>query len=201
MGLYKDQKGILRCAGRFASQHSKPILLPKNGHYTKLIIIRAHRKLLHAGVQQTLSTIRNDYWILQGRSVVQKIIRRCLICIHWEGGPFKTPPFASLPKYITSSDERPFVYVGLDYLGPLFISNMEGSSKNWVCLLTCLKVRAIHLEVVENMTAESFLLCMRRFVARRGKPSLIVSENGSQIKLGCEVLKKIWKDAVTNADV
>ena len=74
-------------------------------------------------------------------------------------------------------------------------------NKNWVCLFTCLKVRAIHLEVVPTMSAESFLMCLRRFISRRGKPNLIVSDNGSQIKLGCNALMKIWKDAVINDNV
>ena len=87
------------------------------------------------------------------------------------------------------------------FIGREFVSSDNDSTKNWVCLFTCLKVRAIHLEIVQNMSAESFLLCFRRFVSRRGKPKLVISDNGSQIKLGCKVLRKIWKDAVANVEV
>ena len=48
---------------------------------------------------------------------MRKMIRQCLICIHWEGGPFKTPPFAPLPGYVVcSSNNIPFNLVGIHYL-------------------------------------------------------------------------------------
>ena len=97
-------------------------------------------------------------------------------------------------------EEKPFIFVGLDYMGPLTIHDERTPTKNWICLFTCLRIRAIHLEVVNNMSTESFLLCMRRFISRRGKPQLIISDNANQIKLGCDVLKKVWNDAVKNDD-
>ena len=69
----------------------------------------------------------------------------------------------------------PFEFTWLDYIGPLYIksySNVasEGDApttkKVWVCLFTCFAVRAVHLELIEDMSAEEFLLCFRRFIAR-----------------------------------
>ena len=51
------------------------------------------------------------------------------------------------------------------------------------------------------MSSESFLLCIRRFLARRGTPSLITSDNASQIKMGGEVIARIWRDATSQDDV
>ena len=188
LGVFKDNDDILKCKGRFSLNiNGNPILLPKKDHFTKLIIIATHRKLIHA-------EIRKRFWILQGRSAVRKVIRQCLICIHWEGGPFKTPELAPIPKDIEAKlSKEPFLLVGLDYLGPLFTSNESSNSKNWLCLFTCLSIRAVHIELVENMTTEGFLMCMRRFIARRGKPKLIVSDNASQLKLGSEIINQIWK--------
>ena len=61
---------------------------------------------------------------------------------------------------------EPFQFIGLDYLGP--ISVKEGSSvvKMWICLFTCLAVRAVHLEMVKGLSAEVFLDCVRRFISR-----------------------------------
>lgn len=72
-------------------------------------------------------------------------------------------------------DNRPFIYIGLDYLGPLLINNEQRLIKNCVCLFTCLKIRAVYIELVEDMSTNSLLLCMRRFIARRGTPCLIIS--------------------------
>ena len=113
-GLYTDEKGLIRCGGRFMLTKSHPQLLPKDSHFTNMIIIAAHMRNLHAGVSQTLAGIINEYWIVQRRSAVQKVIRKCLICIHWEGGPFKTHPFASYPEYVTAGNEPSFIYIGID---------------------------------------------------------------------------------------
>ena len=56
------------------------------------------------------------------------------------------------------------------------------------------------LELVEDMTTKSFM-CLRRFIARRGKPSLVISDYGSQIKLGDEVLQLVWKKSVKNDEI
>ena len=185
LGIYRDTDGLLKCKGRFPSvTRNHPILLPKKAHLTNLVIIATHRKLIHAGTSQTLSELRKNFWILQGRSAVRKMIRQCLICIHWEVGPFKNPAFAPMPEDVVSNfTKEPFVIVGVDYLGPLFTREEADVKKNWICLFTCLNIRAVHLELVETMTAEGFLLCVRRFIARRGKPKLIISDNGTNVKL------------------
>ena len=175
-GVFKDQDGMLRCRGRFSSEPSCPKLLPSKCHYTKLIIVRDHRSLLHQGVSQTLAKVRKEHWVVQGRAAVRKVLRQCLICIHWEGGPFRTPNFSEFPDFVLSDSAPPFTFVGIDYLGPLFVKD-DKTTKNWICLFTCLNVRAVHLELISDMTTVNFLLCVRRFIARRGTPSLIISDN------------------------
>ena len=61
----------------------------------------------------------------------------------------------------------------------------EGSEiiKTWICLFTCLAIRAIHMEWAKDLTPEQFLSCLRRFVARKGKPQLIISDNAPQFKV------------------
>ena len=65
----------------------------------------------------------------------------------------------------------PFTNVGLDFAGPLFLK--DSGEKAYICLFTCAVTRAIHLELVSNMTVERFLLALRRMVARRGMCSII----------------------------
>ena len=133
---------------------------------------------------------------------MRKVIRQCLICIHWEGAPFKTPLFAPIPEYILYANIPPFTYVGVDCLGPLFIKdNADDRRKNWVCLFTCLSIRAVHLELVESMKTTNFPLCLRRFIARRGTPGLAISDNASQIKLVDNVMQQVWMETTKNVDV
>ena len=108
----------------------------------------------------------------------------------------------------------PFEFTGLDYFGPMYIKQFvqrsdetsdEGVetviSKVWVCLFTCLAVRAVHLELVGDMTTEEFILCLRRFMARRGVPRQIVSDNAKQFKLAKATLDQAWSTMLTSSDV
>ena len=73
--------------------------------------------------------------------------------------------------------------------------------KVWVCLFTCLCVRAIHLELISDMTSEQFLLCLRRFVSRRGRPEEITCDNAPQFKLVKNTFDKFWKNVITHQNV
>jgi hypothetical protein len=202
LGLYVDKNGILRCGGRliyaeFSEATRFPILLPKQETLTHLIIEKIHKSLLHSGTSQTLSEIRQNFWIPQGRAIVKRVIKRCKICQRFEGGAYKLPPMAPLPKgRVTVA--IPFSKVGIDYFGPLPIKENINSEmkKIWVCLFTCLITRAIHLELVYDMSAQSFLMCLRRFVATRGTPSEIISDNAQQFKLSKDVLKRVCGDVL-----
>ena len=198
LGLKIDPRGILRCHGRLENAELIedaifPKLLPKNHLFTKLLVEHIHKKTFHSGVSQTLATIRNEYWIPQGRRTVQNIIRLCNICQRFQGGPYKTPPFPPLPMERVNPSPS-FQYTGLDYFGPLYIKEAKKTVKVWVCLFTCLVIRAVHLELVRDMTAENFLLAIRRFIARRGRPLQIISDNAPTFLVSKTVLKTVYAD-------
>ena len=67
--------------------------------------------------------------------------------------------------------------MGLDYFGPIIVKNGQSDQKVWICILTCLVTRAIDLELVGNLSTAEFLLCFKRFVAQRGTPSDVISDN------------------------
>ena len=97
-------------------------------------------------------------------------------------------------------ESSPFTYTGLDYLGPLYVKVNGVTQKVWVCLFTCLAVRAVHLEVIHDLSAQQFVLCLRRFIARRGKPKEIISDNASQFKLAKSTVEEAWQFATTSHD-
>lgn len=70
-----------------------------------------------------------------------------------------------------------------------------------VCLFTCLVTRAVHLELIQNMSTEQFLLAFRRFLSRHGKPKEIISDNAPQFKLASETFEQLWGKVVTHDDV
>ena len=70
-----------------------------------------------------------------------------------------------------------------------------------MCLFTCIAVRAVHLEMVEYMTAEHFLETFRRFIARRGKPNKIISDNATTFKAAKNTIDIAWNDITRDREV
>ncbi len=178
LGVQKDTKGLLRCHGRLSKAELNtdakfPKLLPSNSRFTNLLIQHVHDKCHHAGTQQTLATIRQEYWIPKGRISVRKILSKCVICKRVQGGPYELPSMPPLPEDRVSQT-RPFQNVGLDYFGPLLVKMGTEKVKIWVCLFTCLATRAIHLEPTQDMSSQQFLNCLCRFIACHGKPNKII---------------------------
>ncbi|XP_073966851.1 uncharacterized protein [Choristoneura fumiferana] len=188
--LFKDIDGLLRCNGRmkhaewsFDKRH--PILIPRDCTFTNDLVMKTHRENYHMKATHTLSRVRESYWIPKGKSYVQRLLAKCPECIKHSGGPFKLPPAPALPPERVNYSS-PFTYTGVDYMGPLLINNGDGNSKRWICLFTCLVVRAVHLEVVRDLTAEEGLLALRRMISTRGIPSLVTSDNAQHFKLIAE---------------
>ncbi len=206
LGLKIDDKGLLRCHGRFCNAELfndavHPKLLPRKDPYTDLVVNALHKSLMHARQKQTLAQLRMEYWITHGLTEVKRILTSCRVCRRYEGGPFPTPEMPPYPK-ARVAQYAAFTYVGVDYLGPLYVKNGSGEvTKVWICLFTCLTSRAIHLEVIRNMTAEQFMYGLRRFIAKFGKPKRITSDNAPQFKLTKTALDKLWLHAVSDEDV
>ena len=125
LGLKLDEDSLIRCRGSFVNvklpeEVKYPKLLPRKQHFKDLIIESYHKGLLHAGVTHTLSQLRHEYWIPHGRTEVKRVLRKCTICCRHEGGPYKMPPMAPWPKSRVMK-WSPLTFVGLDYLGPLYI--------------------------------------------------------------------------------
>ena len=117
LGLYMDNSELIRCQGRLENAEicvgaRYPLLLPKSHRYTDLIIQCYHKKVFHTGCAQTLSSIRQKYWIPQGRRAVKCVLKKCTICRRHElMQPIQTERV---------STSAPFTYAGVDYFGPLF---------------------------------------------------------------------------------
>ena len=199
LGLFEDDKGVIRCQGRLGNSEltdsaKYPILLDASHHLTTLVVWRCHERVMHGGVKETLTELRSNFWIVRGRYFIRSLLFRCTVCKKFEGKPYKVPQAPPLPSYRVK--EAPaFSYIGLDYVGPLFVkSTSDEECKVWICLFTCCSTRAVHFEVVPNMTSEAFLRCFRRFVARRSRPSLVVSDNAKTFKSASKELEKITND-------
>ena len=192
----KDE--ILVCKGRLENsdlnEEAKfPIILPKNNKFTELVILDCHSRVHHLKVRSTLAELRAKFWVTQGRQYVKKIIKSCFICKKLEGKSYESPAIAPLPEFRVR-EAPPFSKVGVDFAGPVYVKNQEGMVKAYIALFTCCITRAVHLELVENLNASTFINCLRRFSARRGTPSLLVTDNAKTFKASAKFIKKLLKN-------
>lgn len=201
---FLDKNGLLRVGGRIEESNipyegKHPIILNDKGLFTEIIIRHIHIETLHGGPQLTLNIIRQRFWILNARNSVRYLINKCIICLRQKESSEKQL-MGSLPTArITQS--RPFSHTGIDYCGPFSIRLSKGrgtkSQKCYVAIFVCMAVKAIHIELVSDLTTQSFLAALRRFVSRRGIPSDIYSDCGTNFIGASRILDKDLQQSLT----
>ncbi|XP_076233347.1 uncharacterized protein LOC143178507 [Calliopsis andreniformis] len=197
---FLDEQGILRVGGRlqnsnlpFAQKH--PILLPKGNHVTDLIIRESHVRNHHAGVTATLYNVRQQYWPIDGKNTTRKIIRQCVRCFR-VNPPAVEYIMGNLPA-ARVTESRPFYNCGVDYCGPFYIKERRYRNrarvKIYVAIFTCFATKAVHLEVVSDLTTEAFIAALKRFISRRGLCRNIYSDNGTNFTGADNELTELYK--------
>uniref|UniRef100_A0A7I5E795 Peptidase A2 domain-containing protein n=1 Tax=Haemonchus contortus TaxID=6289 RepID=A0A7I5E795_HAECO len=195
INIFRDENEVIRYESRIRNANlpydtRSPIYIPNDSDLARLIITKIHNENAHCGKDHVLSLARQKYWIPQPSRAIKKYLKGCVICKRCHGLPFGAPEMPPLPKdrvVIT----KPFQNVGCDFIGPF---DSKEKTKMYVCLYTCLTTRAVHLEVVENMTAVAFLNSFVRFVSRRGVPKLIRTDCGTNFKLGQVVINNLYQN-------
>lgn len=199
--VFLDDDKLIRVGGRlnnsnFTYEKKHPILLQSTHHVAKLLFEYEHNKLMHAGPQLLLSTIRETYWPIGGRNLAKKCFRQCVRCNRIKGKVI-APLMGDLPRQRLTSDGYPFENVGVDYAGPVSCASRTGRGcrliKSYIAIFVCFTTKAVHLELVSDLTSNNYLLALRRFISRRGKPSHIFSDNGTSFVGAYNDLSKFLK--------
>ncbi|XP_066585641.1 uncharacterized protein [Prorops nasuta] len=166
---------ILRIGGRLrnaeiSEQMKHPIILP-DCHLTAILIRQTHLDTLHGGLQLTLSTLRQKFWVVNARTLVKACVHKCITFT--------------------------FEHTGVDYAGPFLVKLHHGrnakSVKCYVAVFVCLATRAVHLELVSRLDTEAFLAALTRFISRRGKPAVMYSDNGLNFQGADAELKRAYR--------
>ena len=176
-----------------------PIILPKKDKITELIIKDQHEKEHHVGgTNTTLSNLSAKFWINGARDEIRQWELKCNTCKR-KKAKVTQQIMGNLPKFRVGASLRPFTKVGVDYAGPFLTKSGRGRVRNkrWLCLFTCLEIRAVHLEVAFGLDTSSFLNCLWRFTNRRGLPELIISDNGSNFVKADKELSLLVKNLDT----
>ena len=189
-----DNEGLIRVGGRLdrsdlpeATKH--PVLLAGH-HLTNAMLRDCHVQSLHQGVETVLASVREKFCIIGDRRLLRNIKHHCVKCRRYDARPADEES-TDLPADRVDF-QRPFSLCGVDYAGPLLVKVGAGVKKVWIALFVCGTTRAVHLEVVESLSVEDFLLAWRRFVSRRSTPRRVRSDNGTTFVAAAKVLRIHW---------
>lgn len=195
----RDESGLIRVKTKIVERDDEyafryPILLPPKHFIVETLVREYHLKNSHVGVQALTIMLREEYWILSARRTVRSVVRRCVRCKRFTSKPPETVPI-HLPLDRVR-DAYTFEVTGIDLCGPLLLRN---KTKTWVVLFTCAVYRCVHLELVSAISTEYFIQALRRFIARRGRPSVIYSDNGTNFVGTSSALRKVdWERVASN---
>jgi len=203
-----EETGLIRAFGRvkddtIPEERRHPILLPNTNDEPLIqkLVMHYHRKAFCSSQAQTLSDLRGKFWLLNGKVLVKAFSRDCQACKAYFAKK-SDPKMGMLPRYRTSC-EFAFEVTATDLAGPIRIRSARDAStgektllKVYVIVFTCTATRAVHLDVITRIDAEAVLRALRRFVARRGKPRLMLSDNGRQYKRSAKYLEALQSQDV-----
>ena len=181
-----DQHRILRVGGRLGradlEQSAKhPAILHRRDNLSRLMCRHIHELNQHIGPTGLLGLLSSDYRIVGAKYLVREISRSCVTCRKVYARTSEQLMGQLPPTRLTPAPA--FTHVGADFAGPFTLKKGHTRKptfiKAYVCLFICLSMKAIHLELVMDLTVEAFVACLKRFVARRGCPETLHTDNGT----------------------
>ena len=189
--------GVIRVGGRLRRAEDiplltkHPIVLDPAHPVTRLLIQDFDQKLMHYGPDRVHAEIRRRFWILRGRQAVRKHQRQCFDCQRWRATP-SVPKMADLPPARLRIKQPPFYSTGVDCFGPMTIKIGRRTEKRWGIIFKCMTTRAVHLDLLDSLDTDAYLMAFRRFVSRRGKPYDMLSDCVSNFIGGAAELKEAF---------
>ena len=198
LNLFLDHAGLLRVGGKlfrktFGEKYF-PILIPKDSHVTKLLILDAHVKLRHGGIYAVLNSLRKLFWIPTCFSVVKRVLRQCTHCRRFNNRAIKLNQNSYMDIRLNPS-ETPYAHVFLDYLGFYYVMYQGVKTKVWILCVCCVYTRAINLHVALDMTTEEFLRLLQMHIYEWGLPVLTISDSGTNLVAGADVVSNFLNDS------
>ncbi|CAH2101049.1 unnamed protein product [Euphydryas editha] len=171
------------------------MLLRSSHNIANLMFEYYHIAFLHAGPQLLLALVRQQFWIIGGRNLARKTVRNCIKRCRFSGKTAQ-PNMGDLPAQRLYT-EFPLINTAVDYAGPVMILNRKRRSskliKSYLCIFICLAIKEVYIELVTDLTSDTFLAAHNRFIARRSKPAKIFSDNGPNFAGACNELAKFLK--------
>jgi hypothetical protein len=174
--------GLLTLDGRYkinsATNQRQPIILDIKNRITQLIVQHYHEQFNHGNHHTVINELQQKYHIIGLRSHLRNIHARCQWCKVKKTKPVKYQ-LGDLPPERLMHHQPAFTATATDFFGPIKVTIGRRVEKRWGALYTCLTTRAVHVEIANSLSASSMIQTLRRMMARRGTPTIIYSDNGT----------------------
>lgn len=202
LDAFVDHDGLLKVGGRLCNASvptyvKHPVIIPKEHHLAKLLIADCHEKTAHQGKGLTINEIRSrGFWITGVNRTVASLIRQCVRCRKLRR-PAEEQKMANLPSE-RIDPSPPFTFCGMDVFGPFITKQGRKSYKRYGLLFTCFCCRAIHIEMLNDMSTDTFINSLRCFIAIRGAVRQIRCDQGTNFIGARNELTKAMEEIDTN---
>lgn len=194
---FLNDQGLLCVGGRLKYSdlldcQKHPVIVPGKSYIAKLLVKHFHFRVQHQGRQLTEGAVRDaGYWVTGGKRLVSSLLFQCVVCKKLRGR-FQGQKMSDLP-IDRVQQAAPFTYVGVDVFGHWSVVSRrtrggQASSKRWAVLFTCLTIRAVHIEVIDEMSSSAFINALRRFISVRGAVKQFRSDRGTNFVGATDVL-------------
>ena len=145
-----------------------------------------------------MARVRELYWVPRLHQLTRKVIKRCFGCRRFQARAVAQPPPGLLPVDRTEGN-RPFQVVGVDFAGPIkYRKGSKNEAKSYIVLYACGLSRAVYLELLPSLETRDFLQSFKRFIARRGRPNKVYSDNAKTFEAASKWLKTAQSDEKFN---
>ena len=200
LNVFKDNQGILRVKCKLKKWRDKPcnfpILMPSGKRLTELIIMQTHHDLKHSGIYSVISEIRHKFWIIKAFSTVKKVLKSCVQCRRVNARSVSINQ-SSYRDFRLNPTEIPYRVIFVDHIGPLMVDN-GNKTKMYLLIITCMWSRAVNLKICYDLSVDSLLRALQMHIYEWGCPSMMLSDMGSSLVRGGEVIKDFLSDPQTS---
>ena len=155
---------------------------------SKKLVAHDYLKILHGGVDYSIAEVKERFWLPKLRQLTKSIIHECYGCKRFRGVACPVPAVEG------NCGARQFQLIGIDFAGPLiYIKKGKQEGKVYIIMYSCSLTRAASMDLMRDQSLEEFLTCLQRFIARRGRPEKVYSDNFSTFVAASNGLKGFYR--------
>ena len=164
-----DENGIIRAHGRLEDvrllpqEMRNPVILPRDHPLVRLLLRHLHEKRGHCGYKSLIHEARRNHWIIGVRNMSKALTAKYITCRKLRK-KLLDQLMGQIPSLRVAAGFPPFSNIAVDMFGPLHIKlNRKTLKEAQVVIFTCMTSRAVHLELVNDKTADAFLMAFPSF--------------------------------------